>query len=75
MGVWIEIQCDKQLPGADPRDTLQSLCYSFRGDGPGLLTESTIAGMRLGYRVLGERALAGGWVRRGGEWACPGCKE
>ena len=76
MGLWIEIHCDRGYKGRHPTDVLRPRCRSHENENPAMMfgtTRSTSLATRL--KFLETEAKNRGWVKKKGEWHCPGCKD
>lgn len=73
MAIWMEIHCDAMLGGQHPKDILRPRCMSAENRNPmGRTHNNQAAVIRLMTR-LADESKAKGWVKQGGQWACPGC--
>lgn len=70
MGYWVEVHCDVRKDGQSRTNILRMRCYSYMNDNPAMML-SRLSG---GGKLLANVAKKQGWVRRKGQWVCPGCQ-
>lgn len=64
MGLYVEVMCDEQREGADPRNPLEHFCWSDRNDNPQGVSRQTAR----------AEARRQGWkLGRGNQALCPNC--
>ena len=75
MAFYIEVICDANKQGQNPKSPLLARCDSDNGDGPNAGIGSGMSGA-IGLGLATSEAKRAGWVRkRGVGWVCPGCQS